>query len=69
MRKIELKQTSLDTCINDAQHERVIITRDGKPVVLVIGVEGMDEEQLQLVLSGGNVNLKLLAEPLQCANV
>jgi len=26
----------------------VVVTRKGKPVALVLGVEGMDEEQLQL---------------------
>ena len=48
MIEIDLKQATLDTCVNDAQRERVIITRNGKPVALIIGVEGMDEEQLQL---------------------
>lgn len=41
-------QTTLDTCVNDAQLERVTIMREGKPVALIVGVEGMDEEQLQL---------------------
>lgn len=45
---IDLKQASLDVCVNDAQRERIVITRNGKPVMLIIGVEGMDEEQLQL---------------------
>ena len=48
MIKIDLKQATLDTCVNDAQRERIVITRDGKPVVLIVGVEGLDEEQLQL---------------------
>ena len=48
MIKIDLKQAILDTCVNDAQRERVVITRNGKPVALIIGIEGMDEEQLQL---------------------
>jgi len=48
MIKIELQQATLDTCVNDAQRERIILTRNGKPVALIIGVEGMDEEQLQL---------------------
>jgi antitoxin (DNA-binding transcriptional repressor) of toxin-antitoxin stability system len=42
------KHVTLDTCINEAQRERVVITRDGKPVALIIGVAGLDEEQLQL---------------------
>ncbi len=48
MIKIDLKRADLDTCVTDAQHERVVITRDGKPIALIVGVEGMDEEQLQL---------------------
>ena len=48
MKRIEMGQTTLDTCVNDAQLERVIIMREGKPVALIVGVEGMDEEQLQL---------------------
>jgi antitoxin (DNA-binding transcriptional repressor) of toxin-antitoxin stability system len=52
MKKIDIKQTTLDACINDAQRERVIVMRRGKPVALVVGVEGMDDEQLQLVSSG-----------------
>ncbi len=48
MIKIDLKCADLDTCVTDAQHERLVITRNGKPVALIVGVEGMDEEQLQL---------------------
>jgi len=48
MIKIDLKQATLDTCVNNAQRERIIITSDGRPIALIIGVEGMDEEQLQL---------------------
>jgi antitoxin (DNA-binding transcriptional repressor) of toxin-antitoxin stability system len=48
MRMIGIEQASLAACIRDAQHERVVITRNGKPVALIVGVEGMDEEQLLL---------------------
>ena len=48
MKVVNLEQTNLDTCVNDAQRERVVITRNGKPVALIVGVEGMDEEQLAL---------------------
>ncbi len=48
MKTIRLKQATLDACIKNAQKERVVITRNGKPVVLIVGVEGMDKEQLQL---------------------
>jgi antitoxin (DNA-binding transcriptional repressor) of toxin-antitoxin stability system len=48
MKTIGLKQATLDTCIKNAQQERIVITRNGKPVALIVGVEGMDKEQLQL---------------------
>jgi antitoxin (DNA-binding transcriptional repressor) of toxin-antitoxin stability system len=48
MKTINVEQASLDSCIHEAQHEQVIITRKGKPVALIIGVEGMDIEQLEL---------------------
>lgn len=48
MRMISLEGATLDNCVNDAQHERVVITRNGKPVALIVGIEGMDEEQLLL---------------------
>ena len=48
MKVISLEAATLNTCIEDAQHKRVVITRHGKPIALVIGVEGMDEEQVQL---------------------
>jgi len=48
MKTIGLEHATLELCIKDARRERVVVTRKGKPVALVVGVEGMDEEQLQL---------------------
>ncbi len=48
MIKVDLKQATLDACVNEAQREPVILTRNGKPVALIIGIEGLDEEQFQL---------------------
>ncbi len=48
MKTVGLEQASLGVCVDDAQQERVILTRNGKPVALIIGLEGLDEEQLQL---------------------
>jgi hypothetical protein len=45
---IDLEEASLDTCIKAAQHERVVITRKGKPIMLLVNIEGLDEEQLEL---------------------
>ncbi len=52
MTKVDLKQATLDACVLDAQRDRIIITRDGRPVALIIGVEGMDEEQLEMGSNG-----------------
>lgn len=48
MKVINLERASLDTCIRESQRERVVITREGKPVALIVGVEGLDKEQLEL---------------------
>ncbi len=48
MTEIDVKRIDLDSLIEQAQRERLILTRNGKPVALIIGVEGMDEEQLEL---------------------
>lgn len=48
MIKIDIVQAKMDSAVNEAQRERVVLTRGGKPVALLIGVEGLDEEQLQL---------------------
>ena len=48
MKIIGLKETNLDDCVSEAQHERIVITRNGKPVALVVGVAGLDAEQLEL---------------------
>ena len=48
MKTIGLEHATLELCIKDTRRERVVLTRKGKPVALVVGVEGMDEEQVQL---------------------
>ena len=47
MKVVSLEQAVLESCIEDAQRERVVLTRNGKPVALLVGIEGKDEEQLQ----------------------
>lgn len=48
MKVIELQQveTPLRTCLEEAQKERVLITRNGKPTALITGVEGYDLEDV-----------------------
>ena len=48
---MSLQQATLDMIISEAQRDKVIITQNDKPVAVIIGVAGMDEEQLQLSTS------------------
>jgi antitoxin (DNA-binding transcriptional repressor) of toxin-antitoxin stability system len=48
VKTVTLEQTTLDNCVRDAQSEQVVITRGGVPVALVVGLEGLDEEQVEL---------------------
>jgi len=48
MRTIGLQETNLDACVAEAQDEKIVITRNGKPVALVVGIEGLDAEQVEL---------------------
>jgi hypothetical protein len=48
MKTVDIQQTNLDACVIDAQSDRVVIMRGGSPVALVVGVEGLDEEQIEL---------------------
>jgi antitoxin (DNA-binding transcriptional repressor) of toxin-antitoxin stability system len=60
VKTITIEQAKLDTCVEEAQRERLLIVRDGKPVALIVGVEGMDEEQL--ALGSSDRFWKLIAE-------
>ena len=48
MKVIEVDEANIKDCVKDAQHERVVLTRRGKPVALIVGVAGMDLEQIAL---------------------
>ncbi len=48
MKTVAIKQATLDSCVGDAQSERVVVTRNGKPVALIVGLEHFDEEDLLL---------------------
>ena len=48
MKTVDIQQTNLDACVVDAQSDRVVIMRGGNPVALVVGVQGLDEEQIEL---------------------
>ena len=48
MRQINVEKANLESCVSRAQQERLVITRKGKPVALLVGVEGLDPEQIEL---------------------
>ena len=48
MKTVPMEDATLDRCVDEAQQERVILTRNGQPIALVVGVDGMDEEQILL---------------------
>jgi prevent-host-death family protein len=53
MREITLEQLTQDASalLDIAQKERIVVTRDGKPVAIVVGIEDKDEEDLRLEAS------------------
>ncbi len=57
MKTISIEQTSLNACVRDAQQERVILTKDGAPVALIVGLEGLDAEQVERGVSDAFWNL------------
>ena len=48
MKQMNVDKTDLASCISQAQSGRVVITRKGKPVALLVGIEGLDREQIEL---------------------
>ena len=43
---------NLASIIDMAQHEPVVVTRRGKPVAVLVGVKGLDPEQVALRFEG-----------------
>lgn len=48
MKVIEMDEANIQECVKEAQHERVVLTRRGKPIAVIAGVAGMDLEQIAL---------------------
>lgn len=48
MKTVTLEESDLRTCVEQAQGGRVVVLRNRKPVALIVGVEGLDQEQLEL---------------------
>ena len=60
MKTLGIEKATLDVCVQEAQRDRVLVTRDGHPVALILGIEGLDEEQA--TLSSSDNFWKLIAE-------
>ena len=50
---VRLLQKSVKECVDNAQEDRVIITRHGKPAAVLLGVEGVDWEDVVLETDPG----------------
>ena len=48
MKTVALEKSNLGACGDQAQRDRVVVLRNRKPVALIVGVEGLDREQLEL---------------------
>jgi prevent-host-death family protein len=48
MKVVSLGEANLEECVREAQRERVVLTRQGKPMAVLISVKGLDLEQIQL---------------------
>ncbi len=48
MKVIKVGEANLEECVRDAERERIVLTRRGKPVAVLIGVKGLDLEQIAL---------------------
>jgi antitoxin (DNA-binding transcriptional repressor) of toxin-antitoxin stability system len=48
MTTIDIKKGTLEGCVSKAQSQRVVVTRKGAPVALVVGLEGLDKKQIEL---------------------
>jgi hypothetical protein len=51
VKTVNIDQTNLAACVEEAQHARIVVMRNGVPAALVVGLEGMDEEQVELGFS------------------
>jgi len=51
VKTLGIEQATLDSCVRKAQDDRVLLTRDGRPVAVVVGLSGLDYEQLAFGLS------------------
>jgi len=50
VKTVGIEQATLDSCVREAQDDRVLVTRAGRPVAIVVGLADFDEEQIRLGL-------------------
>jgi antitoxin (DNA-binding transcriptional repressor) of toxin-antitoxin stability system len=48
MNTVDIGQADIANCISAAQSQPIVVTQDGEPIALIVGVAGMDEEQISL---------------------
>jgi antitoxin (DNA-binding transcriptional repressor) of toxin-antitoxin stability system len=48
MKVVGVQETNLEQCLRHARRQRVVLTKKGKPIALLVGVEGLDLEQIEL---------------------
>lgn len=60
MKTVDIDQFNIEACVAEAQGGGVLVMRNGAPAALVLGVEGMDQEQVEMGLS--NRFWKLIAQ-------
>ncbi len=51
MKIVDILDADWQDCVEEAQRGGVVITRNGKPMVVLVGVKGMDLEQVELSYS------------------
>ena len=51
LRVLRVEETTLEASLAEARHDRVVLTRNGRPIAILVSVDGMDEEQFRLSTS------------------
>jgi hypothetical protein len=51
MKTLDVGQVDLPNCVSVARTEPIMLTQGGEPVALLVGVEGLDKEQIELGIS------------------
>ena len=52
MKVVAVQDAKMDQCVREARRDHVVITRNGKPVAMVVPLVGMGLEQVDIDLQG-----------------